>query len=133
MPQKLSDRAKKAAGTFRKGREAAPKPVADAQAAVAAAVMALEAAKKVRGKTARQRTLAADKVRILNDTLERALEDLTKSRAVPLGPVIRPGVAEMTHEEVMNADPPLTYDEELEWISPKATIGKPAKYRKGKL
>jgi hypothetical protein len=127
MPRKLSDRKKKEAGTYRPDREAAPKSPAEAQAAVAAAVKGLEAAKrkaKVRTLTARQRTLAQDKVRVLTDSLELALEALTKARAVPVGPVIRPGVAEMTLDEVQNADPPLTYDEELEWISPKATIGK---------
>jgi hypothetical protein len=124
MPQKLSDRVKVAKGTFRKGREAAPKSPAEAQAAVAAAVMALEAAKQVKGKTARQRALAEDKVRILNVTLERTLEDLAKARAVPVGPVMREGLADMTDEEVRDAQPPLSYEEELEWLFPKATIVK---------
>jgi hypothetical protein len=124
MPRKLSDRAKKAKGTFRKDREAAPKAIVDAQADVAKAVMALEAAKQAKGKTARQKALAQDKVRILNDSLELALEALAKARAVPVGPIMRPGLADMTDEEVRTADPPLTDDEELEWLFPKAEIGK---------
>ena len=121
MPRKLSDRKKKEAGTYRPDREAAPKTPAEAQEAVATAVQELEAAKrraKVRALTPRQRSLAQDKVRILTDTLELALEDLAKARAVPLGPVIRPGVAEMSYGEVLNAQPPLTDDEELEWMFP---------------
>jgi hypothetical protein len=124
MPRRLSDRVKKAAGTYRADREAARKPVVDAQAAVAAAVMELEAAKRVKGKTARQKALALDKVRVLNDSLELALEALTKARAAPIGPTIRPGLADMTDEEVRDAQPPLSYEEELEWLFPKATIGK---------
>src|ERR1700682_2051575 len=129
MPRKLSDRVKKAAGTYRPDREAAPKAIADAQAAVATAVKELEAAKRKAKQatklklTARQRTLAEDKVRVLNDSLERALEDLAKARAVPVGPVIRPGLADMTDEEVRSAQPPLSYEEELEWLFPKAEIG----------
>jgi excisionase family DNA binding protein len=124
MPRKLSDRVKIAKGTFRKDREAAPKSLADAQTAVATAVMELEAAKRAKGKTPRQKALAQDKVRVLNDRVELALEAMAKARAVPIGPVIRPGLAEMTDEEVRNADPPLSYEEELEYLFPKATIGK---------
>jgi hypothetical protein len=124
MPRKLSDRVKKAAGTYRADREAAPKSIVDAQAAVATAVKELEAAKQAKGKTPRQKALAQDKVRVLNDRLELALEAMAKARAVPVGPVMRPGLSDMTDEEVRNADPPLTYEEELEWLFPKATIGK---------
>jgi hypothetical protein len=118
MPRKLSDRAKIAKGTFRKDREAAPKAIVDAQAAVAVAVKELEAAKrKAKGAklTARQRTLAEDKVRVLNDSLELALEDMAKARAVPIAPSIRPGLELMSYDEVMNAQPPLSDAEELEW------------------
>lgn len=124
MPRKLSDRIKVAKGTYRSDREAAPKSLADAQTAVATAVMELEAAKLVKGKTARQKALAQDKVRVLNDRLELALEDLMKARAVPLAPAMRPGLAEMTYDEVMNADPPLTYDEELEYLFPTKPVVK---------
>jgi hypothetical protein len=119
MPRKLSDRTKKAAGTYRPSREAAPKPVTDAQAAVAVAVSELEAAKrKAKGTklTARQRTLAEDKVRVLNDDLELALEALSKSRAVPIAQVMRSGIDLMSHDDVLNAQPPLSDAEELEWL-----------------
>jgi hypothetical protein len=117
MPRKLSDREKKARGTYRirKDRDTAPLSPAAAQAAVAAVAVALAQAEKkakVRKLTARQRALAENKVRVLNDDLERALEELGKARAVPIGPSIRPGLELMSDYDCHIAEPPLSADEQ---------------------
>jgi len=110
MPRKKSDREKKAAGTYRGAREGPPLAVTEAQAAVAAIAVNLEQAKKATsGKlTARQHGLAVNKVRVLTDDFERALEALAKAKAVPVGPSIRPGLELMSAYDVHIAEPPLT-------------------------
>jgi hypothetical protein len=115
MPRKLSDRVKKAAGTFRADREGPPLAVPEAQAAVAAIAVNLAQAKKAaasRKLTARQKALAVNKVRVLGDDFERALEALAKARAVPVGPVIRPGLELMSEYDCRIAQPPLSLDEQ---------------------
>jgi hypothetical protein len=126
MPRKLSDRQKMEQGTFRPDREPSPKTPAEAQADVTTAAVALEQAKKhaKRNLTARQKKLAKDKVRVLTDLLEIALEASAKALKVAAkAPApLRPGLGQMSYEDCMNAQPPLTWDEELEWLALEAGI-----------
>jgi hypothetical protein len=89
--------------------------VKDAQAALATLAVALEQAKKAaasRKLTARQKALAVNKVRVLGDDFERALEALAKAKAVPVGPSIRPGLELMSAYDCHIAQPPLSPDEQ---------------------
>ncbi len=121
MPRKLSDRVKRAAGTYRADRETTPKSPAAAQAAVAAAAVALEQAKaQAADLTGRKQAKVLERVRILADDFELALEDSAKAmrqaEVQAAAPSIRTGLELLGYDDCMNASPPLTDDEELEWL-----------------
>jgi hypothetical protein len=116
MPRKLSDARKKKAGTYRADREAAPLTPTEAQVAVTAAALVLERAKKRANKrtlTPRQKKLAQEKVRVMGDNLEIALEISAKAlkAAAEVPAPVRPGLELMSDWEADHADPPLRVDE----------------------
>jgi hypothetical protein len=125
MPRKLSDRAKKEAGTYRPTREGTPKTVPDAQAALALATGKLSDARKrlpaLKGRAnAKARKHCEDRIRVFTDDVEIATEDLFKAMKAAeqraAAPDIRPGLELMSYRDCMNANPPLSDNEELHWL-----------------
>jgi hypothetical protein len=125
MPRKLSDRVKKSQGTYRGAREGPPLPVAEAQATLTTTTVKLaDAQKQLAGLKGRENAKARGRVentiRILTDDVELAMEALNKAMnhaaLEAAAPTIRDGIELMSHDDVLNASPPLSADEELVWI-----------------
>jgi hypothetical protein len=128
MPRRKSRREKIAAGTLRENRADRPVlvlPVHVAQEKATAASIALtearQKAKQTKPKlTARQKRLAQAAIPVREVALECALEDLATAmkaaEAQAAAPSIRAGLELMSYDDCMSAQPPLSEDEELQWL-----------------
>lgn len=131
MPRRRSDKQKQADGTFRADRQTAVMPLEAAQAALTAAILELEAAKALAtsgtapaGARRRARKRVAG---VLPDNVSIAMEQLQRSQAAQAAqdaaPSIREGLELMSYD-CLNAEPPLSDSEQIEWlhVGPHSTI-----------
>jgi hypothetical protein len=126
MAWRKTDEQKKAEGSYRPDRAAPVKTVEAAELALTTTITTLAAAQKklltLKGsKKATARRNLQTLIEIQTRRLQQAREDMSnamRQAAVrAAAPSIRPGLELMGHDEVMNAQPPLSDAEELEWLS----------------
>src|SRR5580658_104476 len=117
MPRRKSELAKEQAGTLRGLRDLPVLPLPEIQAIVAAISLRIEVSKLAAAQlTGRKQEKALDHIRVLTDDLTVALERLASSTAAASNKrVYRPGLLDMTGDQVNAADPELTEHERLAW------------------
>lgn len=146
MPAKLTVAEKKERGTYRPGEEQPPRPLHRVRKFIADATERMETAQRIAGRAeaaierdgkwlntgrgARYKHKPHPALRKLKDTLQRITsekrtlvllrEEEVKALAVQAAldavPEIRPGLDLMSYADCMNSQPPLSHDEELEWL-----------------
>jgi hypothetical protein len=125
MAWRKTDEQKKLEGSYRPDRAAPVKSLEAAEVALTTTITTLAAAQKklltLKGsKKATARRNLQKLIEIQTRRLQQAREDMSnamrQAAVKAAAPSIRPGLELMGHDEVMNAQPPLSDAEELEWL-----------------